>query len=103
MWVHGGKELIQLVSEASSFFNHIITAERRPGFSSGAVQGSAKAEAELCLGSEQRRMTGTVKVLKTGQTQTHWSHQSVQYNQRSALTYILNEGTASHTIGGLNV
>lgn len=59
-----GKELIQLVSEESSFFNHIITAERPPGFSLGAVQGSAKAEAELCLGSEQRRMTGTVKVFR---------------------------------------
>lgn len=54
LWVHGGKELIQLVSKESSFFNHIITAERPPGSSLGAVQGSAKAETELCLGSEHR-------------------------------------------------
>ena len=58
------KELIQLVSEESSFFNHIITAERPPGFTLGAVQGSVKAEAELCSGSEQRRMTGTVQSLE---------------------------------------
>lgn len=90
--VHRGKELIQLVSEESSFFNHIIAAEWPPGFSSGAVQGSAKAEAELCLGSEQRRMTGTVKVLKTGWTQTHWSHQFVQCNQRWGRTFTLKMG-----------
>lgn len=69
--VHGGKELIQLVSQESSFFNHIITAEWPPGFSSGAVQGSAKAEAELCLGSEQRRKAGTVKKSQRQEKRRH--------------------------------
>lgn len=61
-----GKELIQLASGESSFFNHIITAERPPGFSLGAVQGSVKAEAELCLGSERRRMSGKLTVSRSG-------------------------------------
>lgn len=39
-------------------------------------------------------MTGTVKALKTGQTQTHWSHQSIQYNQQCGLEFILNKGSA---------
>lgn len=64
--VDGSKELIQLVSQESSFFNHIITAERPPGSSRGAVQGSAQAEAELCLGSEQRREAGTLQKSQTG-------------------------------------
>lgn len=37
------KKLIPLVSEESSFFNHIITAERPPALTLGAVQGSAQA------------------------------------------------------------
>lgn len=81
------EELIQLVSEESSFFNHIITAERPPGLSLGAVQGSAKAEAALCLGSEQ---TNDWSSQSLENRQTHWSHQSIWCKQHRGLKFTLS-------------
>lgn len=91
MRVRRGKALIQLTSQQSSFLDHIVTAERPPGLGSGAVQGSAEAEAQAPIGLRaQTKRLEQSKSLGTKRRQARRSHRSRGLNQRGGLEFILN-------------